>query len=540
MLLLFTNCRQGQKQKETRTVFRYNDEAGISSLDPAYAVNQPNIWGCNQLFNGLVQLNDQLEVMPCIAKRWEISPDGRVYTFHLRNDVYFHSDTNIFHTNAEQRVRSSDFVFSFNRILDPAVTSPGAWIFSNIAKEDGQYAIRAINDSTLQIRISEPFPPFLGLLSMQYCSVVPQKAVEFYGRDFRSHPVGTGPFCFKLWKEGIKLVLRKNPEYFETHKGQQLPYLDAVAVTFIIDKQSVFLEFVKGNIDFMSGLDPSYKDEVLTREGKLNPKYTDRFHMITQPYLNTEYLGILMDTTQYQVVDSPMKNKKVRQAINYGFDRRKMMRYLRNNIGMPAHNGMIPEGLPAFDTTATYGYHFNPGMARQLLRDAGYPNGNGLTPITLTTTSEYLDLCKFIQHEVSDLGIDLDINVSPPATVKEMKAQAKLNFFRASWIADYPDAENYLSLFYSQNHTPRGPNYTRFTNKEFDYLYEKARNEVNDSLRRRMYRQMDSLVMAHSPVVPLYYDQVMRFVQNNITGLGSNAMNLLNLKTVQKEPRLEH
>ncbi|MCF8302578.1 MAG: ABC transporter substrate-binding protein [Bacteroidales bacterium] len=536
-LLWLGACNTGDEKDDDRKVFRYNDEAGISSLDPAYAVNQPNIWGCIQLFNGLVQLDENLVVQPCIAKRWDISEDGTEYTFHLRNDVYFHKDKNVFHSKTERKVTAADFVYSFNRILSPEVASPGTWIFSNIRKEQGEYAFEDLNDSTLRISLKEPFPPFLGLLSMQYCSVVPKEAVRYYGEDFRSHPVGTGPYYFKLWKEGIKLVLRKNPDYFETLNGQQLPFLDAVSVTFIIDKQSVFLEFVKGNIDFMSGLDPSYKDEILTRDGRLNPKYSDRFHMITQPYLNTEYLGILMDTAQQSVRLSPLSNRKVRQAINFGFDRKKMMRYLRNNIGTPANNGMVPQGLPAFDPSASYGYYYDPDTARKLLGEAGYPGGDGLPPITLTTTNEYLDLCKFIQHEVSDIGIDLEINVTPPATLKEMKANAKLSFFRASWIADYPDAENYLSLFYSKNFTPQGPNYTRFADNEFDRLYEKARNEINDSIRRRLYRKMDSLVMAHSPVVVLYYDQVVRFVQNNITGLGSNAMNLLNLKTVRKERR---
>ena len=132
---------------------------------------------------------------------------------------------------------------------------------------------------------------------MQYCSVVPHEAVEAYGKDFRKHPVGTGPFMFKTWKEGLKLVMVKNPQYFEFEQGERLPYLDAVSISFIIDKQSVFMEFVKGNLDFMSGLDASYKDELLTTDGQLNPVYRKKIYMLSMPYLNTEYLGFLMEDT---------------------------------------------------------------------------------------------------------------------------------------------------------------------------------------------------------------------------------------------------
>ncbi len=377
--------------------------------------------------------------------------------------------------------------------------------------------------------------PFLGLLSMQYCSVVPKEIVEAYGRDFREHPVGCGPFRLAYWKEGVKLVLRKNPEYFlRDDKGEKLPYLDAVSISFLIDKQSAFLQFVQGKIDFMSGIDPSYKDELLTPEGKLNPVYSDKIYLVREPYLNTEYLGIMIDTIS-GAGEWPLTNKLVRQAISYGFSRAKMMRYLRNNIGLPGNTGIIPAGMPGYDTSGSNGYSYNPEKCRALLREAGFPGGVGLPEITLTTSAEYLDLCKYIQHELMLSGIELSISVSPPAAIREMKAQAKIPFFRASWIADYPDAENYLSLFYSENFCPSGPNYTHFSNPEFDSLYIQSLSLVNDSLRYLNYREMDRLVMEEAPVVILFYDEVLRFVQNEVSGLGSNPVNLLDLTYVKKQ-----
>jgi oligopeptide transport system substrate-binding protein len=531
VILITFSCRN-EYSDSSKTVFRYNEAANITSLDPAYARDQSLTWAINQLYNSLVQLDDRLMVRPCIATSWEISGDGLTYTFHLRKDVPFHPSP-AFKDNGSRLVVASDFVYSYQRLTDPATASPGAWIFNNLQASEGGEALDAPNDSTFIIRLRQSYPPFLGLLTMQYCSVVPKEAVEYYGADFRHNPVGTGPFYLKAWKEGVKMVLLKNPSYFEFDGGNRLPYLDAVSVTFLADKQSAFLEFMKGNLDFMSGIDPSYKDEVLTREGKLNTKYDKKVRLITVPYLNTEYLAFMVDPSNPSMKESPLLDKRIRQAINYAFDRGKMIRFLRNNIGTPGYFGIIPAGLPSFDSTHPY-YTYDPVKARELLAEAGYPGGRGLPPVTLTSTSDYLDICKYIQFQVAEIGIDMRIETSPPAAVKEMKAQAKLPFFRASWIADYPDAENYLSLFYSRNFCPQGPNYTHFSNKEFDFLFEKSLATVNDSLRYSYYRQMEAIMMAEAPVVVLYYDEVLRFVQKNVSGIGINPMNLLTLKRVRK------
>ena len=529
-LLILASCSQ-RDNTENKTVFRYNESANIATLDPAFARDQAIIWATNQLFNGLVQLDDNLQIRPSVAKSWEVSDSGCEYKFHLRQDVYFHQSP-VFKDGKGRRVVAGDFVFSFRRILDPSVASPGAWVFNNLDKRNQKPPFEATDDSTLVLRLARPFPPFLGLLTMQYCSVLPHEAFEYYGTDFRSNPVGTGPFRFKMWQEGVKLVLVKNEGYFERVDNQQLPYLDAVAVTFIPDKQTVFLDFTRGKLDFMSGIDATYKDELLTSFGELKPKYKSSINLTTQPYLNTEYLGFMVDNK----LDSgklAFHDKRVRQAINYAFDREKMIRYLRNNIGTPGIYGITPKGLPSFDSSRIF-YHFDPGKASQLLKEAGYPNGRGLPAITLTSTSDYLDICKYIQHQVSTLGIEMKIEVSTPAAMKEMKAEGKLAFFRASWIADYPDAENYLSLFLSANFCPRGPNYTHFSNHEYDRLYEKTMVTIDDSVRYSYYRQMEKVMMGEAPVIVLYYDQVLRFTQKCVQGLGSNPMNLLNLKKVRK------
>ena len=537
LALLSVSCRHAS-EGDGKAIFRYNESAGITTLDPAFAKDQALIWATSQIFNGLVRLDSNLNIEPCIAKRWTVSDDGKTYTFTLRNDVYFHKNPLFKNDDSTRLVTASDFLYSLNRILNPDVASPGLWIFSNVA-ENG---FDAPDDTTFIVKLKEPFAPMLSLLSMPYCSVVPREVVEHYGTDFRSHPVGTGPFRFQYWKESVKLVLRRNDNYFERDgDGLPLPYLDAVAVTFIIDKQTAFLEFVKGNLDFMNSLDASYKDEILTRTGQLKAKYADRIDMISIPFLNTEYLGFNMETFQKELSDAtggkctPQKAKLIRQAINYGFDRAKMMKYMRNGIGKPGEKGMIPCGLAAFDSTAGYGYGYNTDKARRLLAEAGFAEGKGLPPIKLATTSSYLDLCKYIQQQLSLVGIEIKLDVNPPAALREQIAQSKLPWFRGSWIADYPDAENYMTLFHSPNHCPAGPNYTHFTSPRFDRLYRQALRETDDAARLRLYRQMDSLVMDEAPVVVIYYDQILHFTHKNIKGLRTNAMNALDLRFVKKE-----
>jgi peptide/nickel transport system substrate-binding protein len=363
--------------------------------------------------------------------------------------------------------------------------------------------------------------------------VVPEEIVSHFGQDFRKNPVGTGPFRFKTWKEGVKLVLVKNENYFEFEKGQRLPFLDAVSISFLLDKQSAFLEFVKGNLDFLSGLDQSYKDELLTKDGHLKSRYQNKFDITAQPFLNTEYIGILVDTSLEIVKNSPLRHKEIRQAINYGFDRARMIRYLRNNIGYPGIYGIIPPGLPSFEAGEPY-YYYDADKARMLIRQAGYSNTEAIPEMTLHTTPEYVDLFKYIQHQLQEIGLKINIEINPAATLMELKSRSKINLFRASWIADYPDAENYLSLFVGRNKAPDGPNYTRYNDAEYDLLYELSQKTNSESERRSIYDRLNRMAMEEAPVIILYYDQVTRITQKNILDLGSNPMNLLSLKKVKK------
>lgn len=525
--IVFFSCSDHKKQHQN--IFRYNEQTGIASLDPAFAKNQSIMWAVHQLYNTLVEVDANLNIVPSLAKSWEFNEDRKTITFHLRNDVSFHDDA-AFVNNKGRLVTAHDIVYSFKRIQDKKLASPGAWIFNN--KVDSVNAFTAIDDSTFQLQLLRPYNPILGILSMQYCSIVPKEAVETYGDSFRRHPVGTGPFQFVAWEEGQALIMKKNPHYFERDSsGNTLPYLNGIKINFYDSKATEFLLFRQKQLSFINDIDPSFKDEVLTKKGTLRENWKGKIVLQTNPYLNIEYLGILVDSANALVKNSPVRIKKIRQAINYGFDRRKMILYLRNSLGTAAESGFVPAGLPSFDSSVVKGYSYDPGKSRQLLKEAGFENGNGLPEIKVLTIPIYADMAVYISRQLQEVGIKVNVEVVQKARLLQMTSSSQALFFRGSWIADYPDAENYLSVFYSKNPAP--PNYTRYKNLEFDALFEKALQEENDSVRLKLYQQADQLMIQDAPVVPLWYDKVVRLVQPDVKGFKPNALNLLELRNTR-------
>ena len=523
-VLLNVACKQGRK--EDRAVFNYNETTGIATLDPAFAKNQSIMWPVHQLYNTLVEIDTGLNIVPSLAKRWEISPDRLLYTFHLRDSIYFH-DNELFPGGKGRKMVAADVVYSLQRIMDKKTASSGAWIFNN--RVDSTHPFIALNDSTFQLQLLKPFHPILGILSMQYCSIVPKEVVEKWGKDFRRHACGTGPFQLVSWEEGEALILHKNDHYWERDSsGKRLPYLDAVKISFFDNKATEFLQFRQGGLSFVNDIDPSFKDEILTKSGELRTQWEGKLILKKHPYLNTEYFGILVDENNPLVKNNPVARKAVRQAMNYAINRKQLMMYMRNSIGIPAEAGFVPGGLPSKNTELVKGYPYDPAKAKQLLAEAGFPEGRGLGIIKLLTIPIYADIASFAAKQMEEAGIPVQVEVIQKSLLLEQTAKSQALFFRGSWIADYPDAENYMAMFYSKNPAP--PNYTRYKNPAFDLLYEKALQENNDSVRYQLYREMDQLVINDAPVVPIWYDMAIHLIQPNIRDFYPNALNLLELR----------
>ena len=505
-------------------IFRYNEDATLATLDPAYIKSQSEIWVAQQIYNSLVELDSALKPTSSLAYRWEVSADGLVYKFFLRRDACFLNPEDTSH----HTLTAQDVAFSFSRIANPSTASPSAWIFSGKVDTDLSKAFQTEGDSVFILRLLSPDPTILSLLGTVYCSIVPEKQVS-NTTDFGHHPVGTGPFYLKYWEEEVKMVLRRNPRYFEKDNGLSLPFLEAVNVDFIKNKQTAFMHFVAGKFDFFNGVEGSFKDELLTREGALNPKYSGKFGMLKKPFLNTEYLGFwLGDSVGGK--PNPLVNVHLRRALAFAVDRKAMIRYLRNGLGTPGDNGFVPPVLLNANTT---GLPFNPEKARQELQKAGYPGGKGLQELSLTTTADYLDMAVFLKKAWSDIGVNVKIDVQTGGMLRQMRNKGNLAVFRGSWIADVPDAENYLACFYSGNFSPNGPNYTHFSHPQFDALYKRSFTE-NGTVRNRTMQAADSILIQSAPVLVLYYDQSLRLYSNRVKGLSNDASNRLILKRVRK------
>jgi oligopeptide transport system substrate-binding protein len=512
------------KTSSDKQVFNYNEQTGIASLDPAFAKNQSIMWPIHQLYNTLVEVDSNLNIVPSLAESWEVSADRLTFTFHLRNDVFFNDDA-CFPGSKGRKLTANDVAYSLSRIIDPATASTGKWIFNN--RVDTIHPFTAVDDTTFQLRLLKPFHPIMGILSMQYCSIVPKEAVEKYRNDFRRHPVGSGPFRFFLWEEGQALVMHKNEHYWEKDEtGRPLPYLDAIKITFFDNKATEFLQFRQGRLSFINDIDPSFKDEVLSKKGELRDAWKGKIVLNKHPYLNTEYLGMLVDESNPLLKNSPTRLKALRQAMNYAIDKRKLAMYMRNSIGIPAEAGFVPGGLPSRNTELVKGYNYDPVKARMLLQQAGL--AGKIPTIKLLTIPIYADIGSFVAKELENAGIPVQVEVIQKSLLLEQTAKSQALFFRGSWIADYPDAENYMAMYYSKNPAP--PNYTRYKNPAFDVLYEKALLETNDSARYELYRQMDQLVINDAPVIPLWYDMALHIVQKNVKGFRANALNLLELR----------
>jgi len=204
---------------------------------------------------------------------------------------------------------------------------------------------------------------------------------------------------------------------------------------------------------------------------------------------------------------------------------------MRNSIGTAAEGGFVPAGLPSRNAEMVKGYTYDLEKAKRLLKQAGFENGKNLPAITLLTIPIYADIGSFVAKELEEAGIRVQVEVVQKSLLLEQTAKSKALFFRASWIADYPDAENYMAMFYSKNPAP--PNYTRYKNVDFDKLYERALLETDDSTRYSLYRQMDQLVIDDAPGVPLFYDMAIHLVNKNVQNFRPNALNLLELRRVK-------
>ena len=537
-VLLFTvlglgGCKNVDK-KSPQQIFHYNEDVSVTTLDPAFVRSQSENWIVSQIFNGLIDLDAQLQPVPALAKSWEISTDLLTYTFHLRSDVNFCFVDKQGKVTTRKMV-ASDVAYSLSRIADPATSSPGAWIF--VGKIDSQLnrVFIAPNDSTFVLKLVSPAASLLGLLSTNFGYVVPKEYARLDKSYLARNPVGTGPFYVRRWEDEIKLVMRKNPHYHEKDtQGVPLPYLDAINVTFVKNKQTAFMQFAAGSYDFFNGLEGSFKDELLTDQAMLKPKYAQKMKAIITPFLNTEYVGCYLG--EYPGKTNWLKDVHLRRALFYAVDKQKLVRFFRNGLGDAGDWGVVPPILNAHEKEAITEANAAWQKALAEYQQSGYAKQTNKPEIVLSTTADYLDMMVYLQENWGRLGVKIKVDIQTGGMLRQLRNEGKLMLFRGSWIADYPDAENFLACYYAPYLSPMGPNYTHFEDAQFDALYrliEAGESGQKASLRKQYIQQANQILIDQAPVIPLYYDKSIRLIQPWVQGLENDAANRLVLKRVK-------
>lgn len=546
LALSFISCT---KQQTTNNIFRYNESQGIENLDPVMCSNYPSGWPLQQMLEGLLEYTQAMNLEDNLASSHSVSSDGLIYTFSIRRNVYFH-DNVCFPDGKGRLLKAGDFKYCFERVCDPRTKTRGAWLFRDRVKGALEYinsikekypqdashnnvneisGIQAPNDTTLVITLVKPFAPFLSILTMAYSFVYPKEAVEYYKDNFGYNPVGTGPFKFVKWDVDRELEMAKNDNYWEKNKaGKTAVYIDGIKVSFIKSSETAFLDFQQGKFDYYDP-SPEVLSQITDDNGKLKPEYD--FELVKQPWLNTVYLGVQLDKNVPGGKSNVLSdNKKLRQAIGYAVDREKIIRYVLKSRGTPGVNGPIPPGMPGYDKDLK-GYSFDKEKAKQLLSEAGYPDGKGLTlKLTVSNDDTQKLIGESVQAQLKDLGIDAQLDFMQASTLRSAQVGGEIAFWRGNWGADYFDPENFMALFYSKNHSPMGPNYTHYTNPKADSLYELAMKLTDFNARKKLYNEMEQIVLEDSPLIILYYNQIVYLKNRKVADMYIDGLNTMILK----------
>lgn len=511
-------------------VLRLNEEAAPRSLDPVLISEDAGHHVGDQIYESLLEFDDRLNLIPGLAERYEISEDGKVYTFYLRKGVVFH-DNPCFPSGKGREMLAGDVKYTFSRVLHPGSRSTGVWVFEDIVEGARDYlngkaeeitGFQVLDDYTFQVRLVRPFSPFKYRLAMAYCFIHPREAVEYYGAEYFQNPVGTGPFQFVYWKPNQEILLKRNLHYWMRDRdGVQLPYLDGVSFGQIPDFKVAFIELDMGNLDSIRDIHDELWTKVFDENRQPQPGY-EKYQIQSLPLWVTQYYGFNLTKPPFQ------NNLKLRQALNYALDREAIIKYVINGRGTPAR-GVVPEGMPGYHSQVD-GYPYDPDLARRLLAEAGYPNGEGLEEITLQLNSGGTineTIAEAVQDQLGKIGVKIRLQIVEWAQHLQSVDDGQPVFYRLGWVADYPDPENFLSLLWSRNFSPNGPNYSRYSNSEYDRLFEEALLVTDPVRQMELYQQAERIAVEEAPWLFLYYTVRYRLLQPYVRNLVFNPQELV-------------
>lgn len=513
---------------EIKELFTYNASDGIRSIDPGKATDLESIWVVDQLYEGLLELDANLELKPALAESWQVSEDGLTYAFRIRNGARFHNG---------DPVTAQDVVESFRRLLAPENALPGRWVLADLRVDGGMEVMR---EDSLVLRLTRPVPVFSALLATPQASVL-------QGGGWQGSPdtedMGSGPFMLKGWMPETAMVLHRFGQYWmRDQSGEPLPYLDGVRIEFNREQGAEFLGFDQGKYDFVSALDPQWASAMRDSAGGWTGQWKGRIREYRVPYLKTDYIGILMDTAALRNGGFAGPSAQVRQAMSLALDRDALVRELRAGEAQVAQ-GFVPPGIPGFDRLQRPRHphlRFDPVQAKQLLAEVGIgsdPPLQRLGGLVLGTKPGMADLAAALQYMWAGFGIDVIIDIAPSAMDAERVAKSQVPLFRKSWLADYPDPENFLGLFHPDRWCPDGPNYTHFSAPSVTEMLDSAARMRASDERTELLRQTETKVLDAMPVLPLWHDEVVHLVAEKWTGWTVSPTNRLDLRRVRRRDK---
>lgn len=471
-----------------------------TSLDPAYITGIYAVSVANNIFDGLVEFDKDLNIVPAISEFWKISRNHRTYTFFLRKDVRFHND---------RKVVADDFVYSFSRILHPDTKSPVASLFFSIegakAFHDGKIdyveGLKAVDSHTLSIQLEKPHTPFLSILAMANAKVVPK---ELIGKTFGKSPIGTGPFRFDSWEQEKTIILKANDHYFNGR-----PRINTLCFHIYanIEWEKIHADFERGFLD-QSIIPRSHYADVISK-----PSANDRYTFISKPSLNLVYIGI-------NATLSPLKDLKVRRAICHAVDTHTIVKTVTGR-GAVSSKGILPPGIAGFDPEYK-GYVYDLEKAKVLMAEAGYGPGQDkkIPPLEIWTVSKSESVKQELfayKKYLAEIGIELIPKVADNwSSFKKLLTQKSIPFFYLVWYADYPDPDNFLHpLFQSESKTNR----TSYSNPLVDRLIEQAREESDYLKRTAIYRKVQNSIMNDAPIIPQHVNSFNYIFQPWVKGI---------------------
>ncbi|MCO5144160.1 MAG: ABC transporter substrate-binding protein [Oligoflexia bacterium] len=544
--VVLTGCTK--KKEQNLNVLQLATSAKIKGLDPAGAQDLYSSSEIMRVYEGLLQyhpLKRPYELEPLLAAEMpKISKDSLTYTFKIRKGVKFHDDA-AFPEGKGREVTAKDFEYSFKRLADPRVQSTGWWLFEGRLKglddwrkkytntkdtptnyDDEVEGLKALDDETLQLKLTQPYPQLLYALAMPYGAVVAKEAVDKYGKEFINHAVGTGPFILESFNPSDAIAYKKNPNYWEAtyptegessdkenglleDAGKKIPFVDGINVRVIVEEQPRWLHFLKGELDTSGIPKDSFNDAVKPADPAKPLTYDNLALSDDLKSKNIQMtIAIAMDFTytafNTDSKDIPqLKDKKVRQAISLALDDKESIQLFYNGMATSSQTP-IPPGINGYDPDFVNPYRTGDvEKARKLLAEAGYPGGKGFPELPYDTVASATNrqMADYASKQLDKIGIKLKVISSTWPQMLERIQNRQAQMWGIAWAADYPDAENFLQLFYGPNAQPGGMNGSYYRNKDFDRLFEKARVLADTPARTAMYKQLSKMVAEDAPVV---------------------------------------